>query len=91
MAPETQSPSLSESGEGREGESALILTVQGITKISDLTSCANLSVLYLYNNKLKSIEVRGLTLSLRLIILIRPWSRLLTFSCSTSRTTRSPG
>ena len=32
--------------------------VQGITKISDLTSCANLTVLYLYNNKLRSIEVR---------------------------------
>ena len=31
---------------------------QGITKISDLTSCANLTVLYLYNNKLRSIEVR---------------------------------
>lgn len=29
---------------------------QGITKIADLTACSNLTVLYLYNNKLKSIE-----------------------------------
>ena len=29
---------------------------QGITKIADLTSCSNLTVLYLYNNKIKSIE-----------------------------------
>ena len=38
--------------------SGLTLSLQGITKISDLTSCANLTVLYLYNNKLRSIEVR---------------------------------
>lgn len=29
---------------------------QGITKIADLTACSNLTVLYLYNNKLKAIE-----------------------------------
>ena len=30
--------------------------MQGITKIADLTACCNLTVLYLYNNKLKTIE-----------------------------------
>ena len=30
--------------------------LQGITKIADLTSCSNITVLYLYNNKIKTIE-----------------------------------
>ena len=30
--------------------------VQGITKIADLSSCSNITVLYLYNNKIKTID-----------------------------------
>ena len=39
----------------------LINFIQGITKIADLTACSNLTVLYLYNNKIKSIEVSLVT------------------------------
>ena len=42
---------------------------QGITKIADLTACSNLTVLYLYNNKLKSIEALDSAPNIQLLYL----------------------
>ena len=44
-------------------------TFQGITKIADLTACSNLTVLYLYNNKLKSIEALDSAPNIQLLYL----------------------
>ena len=61
LAPETHPPPLPEPGQCHGDTPPCnchthTSSLQGITKIADLTACCNLTVLYLYNNKLKTIE-----------------------------------
>ena len=50
-------------------EHEVIINIQGITKIADLTSCSNITVLYLYNNKIKTIEALESAPNIKLLYL----------------------